>query len=47
MNVLHEALAQGLTDIVVGPICDPEAVERLISAGIHCVRLRACIRVRA
>ena len=34
MNVLHEALAQGLQDIVVGPICDPEAVARMIDAGI-------------
>jgi len=34
MNVLHEAIAQGLTDIVVGPICDPEAVEQMIAAGI-------------
>lgn len=34
MNVLHEALAQGLEDIVVGPICDPEAVAEMIAAGI-------------
>ena len=34
MNVLHEALAQGLQDIVVGPICYPEAVARMIDAGI-------------
>lgn len=34
MNVLHEALAQGLTDIVVGPICDPEAVEQMIAGGV-------------
>ena len=34
MNVLHEALAQGLQDIVVGPICDPEAVARMNEAGI-------------
>ncbi len=34
MNVLHEALAQGLTDIVVGPICDPEAVEQMIAVGV-------------
>ena len=34
MNVLHEALAQGLTDIVVGPICDPEAVAQMIAAGV-------------
>jgi microcystin degradation protein MlrC len=35
MNVLHEALKQGLEDIVVGPICDPEAVDQLIKAGLH------------
>jgi len=35
MNVLHESLKQGLEDIVVGPICDPEAVEQLIQAGLH------------
>lgn len=34
MNVFHEAIAQGLSDIVVGPICDPEAVEQMIAAGI-------------
>lgn len=34
MNVLHEALKQGLQDIVVGPICDPEAVAVMIAAGI-------------
>ncbi len=34
MNVLHEALAQGLTDIVVGPVCDPEAVAQMIAAGV-------------
>lgn len=35
MNVLHEALRQGLNDIVVGPICDPEAVQALIEAGLN------------
>jgi microcystin degradation protein MlrC len=35
MNVLHEALKQGLEDIVVGPICDPEAVDQLIKAGLN------------
>jgi microcystin degradation protein MlrC len=35
MNVLHEALKQGLDDIVVGPICDPQAVQILIEAGLH------------
>jgi len=34
MNVLHEALKQGLEDILVGPICDPEAVQMLIDAGL-------------
>lgn len=33
MDVLQEALAQGLSDILVGPICDPEAVETLFAAG--------------
>ena len=35
MNVLHEALKQGLEDIVVGPICDPQAVDQLIKAGLN------------
>lgn len=34
MDVLLEALAQGLTDIAVGPVCDPEAVDLLFRAGI-------------
>ncbi|CAG9167705.1 M81 family metallopeptidase [Cupriavidus pampae] len=34
MAVLHEALAQGLEDIAVGPVCDPEAVATLIAAGV-------------
>ncbi len=34
MNVLHEAILQGLSDIVTGPVCDPEAVATMISAGI-------------
>lgn len=33
MDVLQEALAQGLTDIAVGPLCDPEAVDALFKAG--------------
>jgi microcystin degradation protein MlrC len=33
MDVLREALALGLDDIVAGPICDPEAVAQLIEAG--------------
>jgi len=34
MDVFEEALKQGLTDIAVGPLCDPEAVEQLIHAGV-------------
>lgn len=34
MHVLKEALRQGLTDIAVGPIRDPEAVETLVNAGV-------------
>jgi microcystin degradation protein MlrC len=34
MHVLKEALRQGLSDIAVGPIRDPEAVDVLIKAGI-------------
>ncbi|WP_432260456.1 M81 family metallopeptidase [Cupriavidus sp. TMH.W2] len=34
MAVLHEALAQGLTGIAVGPVCDPEAVAALVDAGV-------------
>jgi microcystin degradation protein MlrC len=33
MDVLQEALAQGLSGIGVGPLCDPEAVRELIAAG--------------
>lgn len=33
MDVLRAALEQGLDDILVGPICDPEAVARLVQAG--------------
>ena len=33
MDVLQEALAQGLDGIGVGPLCDPEAVALLIEAG--------------
>ncbi|WPB57409.1 M81 family metallopeptidase [Xylophilus sp. GOD-11R] len=33
MGVLQEALAQGLSGIGVGPICDPEAVARMFDAG--------------
>ena len=34
MTTLREALKQGLNDIAVGPIRDPEAVGQLIAAGI-------------
>lgn len=34
MAVLHEALAQGLSGIAVGPVCDPEAVAALVAAGV-------------
>ncbi|MEO6960104.1 MAG: M81 family metallopeptidase [Burkholderiaceae bacterium] len=33
MDVLQEALAQGLGNIGVGPLCDPEAVDQLVRAG--------------
>lgn len=34
MDVLQEALAQGLNGIGVGPLCDPQAVAELIAAGV-------------
>lgn len=34
MDVLQAALAAGLQDIAVGPLCDPEAVDALVGAGI-------------
>lgn len=34
MYVLREALAQGMTGIAVGPTRDPEAVARMIDAGV-------------
>ncbi len=33
MDVLQEALAQGLSNIAVGPLCDPESVARMFEAG--------------
>ncbi|AVO49416.1 microcystin degradation protein MlrC [Melaminivora suipulveris] len=33
MDVLQAALAQGLSGIAVGPVCDPQAVAQLIAAG--------------
>ena len=34
MDVLQAALAEGLADIAVGPLCDPEAVAQLVAAGV-------------
>lgn len=34
MDVLEAALALGLEDIAVGPLCDPQAVDTLIQAGL-------------
>ena len=34
MALIHEALDQGLENMLAGPICDPEAVAELIDAGI-------------
>lgn len=34
MDVLQAAIAHGLQDIAVGPLCDPEAVEALVRAGV-------------
>lgn len=38
MEVLREAMRQGLEDVVAGPFADPAAVARLIEAGVgaHC-----------
>lgn len=33
MDVLQEAMAQGINDIAVGPLCDPEAVATMFQAG--------------
>jgi microcystin degradation protein MlrC len=33
MSVVAEVMKQGLDDVVAGPICDPEAVARIVSAG--------------
>jgi microcystin degradation protein MlrC len=33
MSVVAEVMRQGLEDVVAGPICDPESVARLVSAG--------------
>src|SRR5690606_19219723 len=33
MDVLQEAMAQGLRNIAVGPLCDPQAVDELFHAG--------------
>ena len=34
MDVLEAALGQGLDDIAVGPLCDPQAVQTLVQAGV-------------
>lgn len=34
MDVLQAAMAQGLEDIAVGPLCDAQAVQLLITAGV-------------
>ena len=34
MDVIQAALAAGLTDIAVGPLCDPQAVDAMLAAGI-------------
>ncbi len=34
MDVLQAALAEGLSDIAVGPLCDPQAVAELVTAGV-------------
>lgn len=34
MDVLAAALAAGLSGIVTGPLCDPEAVDQLMRAGV-------------
>jgi microcystin degradation protein MlrC len=33
MSVVAEVMRQGLHDVLVGPICDPTAVARIVSAG--------------
>ena len=33
MSVVAEVMRQGLQDVLVGPICDPAAVARIVSAG--------------
>jgi len=33
MSVVAEVMKQGLDDVVAGPICDPTAVARIVSAG--------------
>lgn len=34
MSVVAEAIRQGLTDMAVAPVCDPEAVAELTAAGV-------------
>jgi microcystin degradation protein MlrC len=33
MSVIDEVMRQGLDDVVAGPICDPEAMARILAAG--------------
>src|SRR5204862_727987 len=33
MSVIAEVMRQGLDDVLAGPICDPAAVARIVSAG--------------
>ena len=33
MRVIDEVMRQGLDDVVAGPICDPEAMARILAAG--------------
>lgn len=35
LDVLEAALAKGLSNIAVGPICDPQAVSQAINAGVN------------
>jgi microcystin degradation protein MlrC len=34
MDAYEEAIRQGMTGIVMGPLCDPEAVAKLLAAGV-------------
>ncbi len=41
MESVAEVLAQGLTGVIAGPICDPQAVAELIAAGVGAERTLA------